>query len=63
LTQHEEERIIVVPMARIFTAKRTLQGQTLSSFGVPACLPGTYLDHEIKPARRDIADTGSPVAR
>jgi len=50
-------------MARIFTAERTLQGQALSSFGASACLPGTYLDHEMKPGRRDSADAGRPVVR
>jgi len=58
-----EERIIIVPMARIFTAERTLQGQALSSFGALACLSGPCLDHEIKPERRSSAITGRPVVR
>jgi len=63
LTRSGEEPIIIVPMARIFTAERTVQGQALSSFGASACSPGTYLDHEMKPGRRDSADAGRPVVR
>jgi hypothetical protein len=50
-------------MARIFTAERRLQGQALSSFGAYACQPGRSLDHEAKPGRRDLANTGMPVVR
>jgi hypothetical protein len=63
LTRDREERIIVVPMARKLFAERMFQGQALSSFGAFVCLPGTYLDHEIEPGRRDSADTGRPVVR
>jgi hypothetical protein len=49
-------------MARISSAERMLQGQPLSSFGVLACQPGSYLDHE-KPGRRDLAKAGRPVVR
>jgi hypothetical protein len=50
-------------MARALLTKRTLQGQALSSFDAFACLPGRYLVHEIKPARRCSAELGSPVER
>ena len=58
-----EERKVVVPMARILTAERTLQGQSLSSFGAYACQPGQCLDHEAKPGRRELANAGRPVVR
>jgi len=63
LTRIREERIIIVPMARIFTAERTLQGQALSSFGAYACQAGSRLHSELKPGRRDTANTGRPVVR
>jgi hypothetical protein len=50
-------------MTRILTAEGTLQGQTLSSRGALACLSGLFFDHEDKPVRRELADTGRPVAR
>jgi hypothetical protein len=49
-------------MARTFTAERTLQGRSLSSFGALACTPGQYLEHE-KPGRRELANAGRPVVR
>ena len=63
LTHIREERIIIVPMARIFTAERTLQGQALSSFGAYACQAGSRLHSELKPGRRDTANAGRPVLR
>jgi hypothetical protein len=50
-------------MTRIRTTEGTLQGQSLSSFGALACLPGQYLDHEAKPERRELANAGRPVMR
>ena len=47
----------------IFTAERTLQGRSLSSFGALACTPGQYLDHEDQPGRRELANAGRPVVR
>jgi hypothetical protein len=55
--------IIDIPMARMLTAERTLQGRTLSSFGALACTPGQYLDHEATPSRREPANAGRPVVR
>jgi hypothetical protein len=63
LTRAIEARIIDVPMARIFTAERTLQGRSLSCFGALACTPGQYLGHEDQPGRRELADAGRPVVR
>ena len=63
LTLIGEEQIIIVPMARILTAERTLQGQARSSFGVYACQPGSRLHNELEPGRRDTAKTGRPVVR
>ena len=33
------------------------------SFGAYACQPGSSLDHEGKPGRREPANTGRPVVR
>jgi len=63
LTRKRQERIIDVPMARMFIAERTFQGQALSSFGASACLPGIYLEHGAKPGRRDSANAGRLVVR
>jgi hypothetical protein len=50
-------------MARISTAERMLQGQSLSSVGAYARFPDSCLDHEANPGRRDAALAGSPVER
>ena len=50
-------------MARNLTAETSLQGRALSGFGAYACQPGTDLDDEAKPGRRESANTGSPVVR
>ncbi len=63
LTRDAQEGIVDVPMARIRTAERTLQGRSLSSFGALACTPGHYLDHEDQPGRRELANAGRPVVR
>ena len=63
LTDSAIRRTISFPMARILTAERTLQGQALSSFGAYACQPGSRLHSELKPGRRDSANTGRPVVR
>ena len=63
LTAAMDRFIITFPMARILTAERTLQGQALSSFGAYACQPGSRLHSELKPGRRDTANTGRPVVR
>ena len=63
LTCRVAKSIVVVPMARIRVAERTLQGRSLSSFGALACSPGQHLDHEDQPGRRELAKAGSPVVR
>ncbi len=50
-------------MAPILTAEPMLQDQALWSFGAYPCQAGRSLDHEAKPGRRDVADTGRPVVR
>jgi len=51
------------PMARMFTAAKTLRGTASLSFRAYACLPGQSLDHEQRPGRRESANTGRPDAR
>jgi hypothetical protein len=62
LTRRVVKRNVPVPVARILTVERMLQGRTLSSFGALACKPGQYLDHE-KPGRPEPANAGRPVVR
>jgi hypothetical protein len=47
----------------MFTAKESLQGQPLSSFGATACQDGDRLNIESTPGRRTAADAGRPVVR
>src|SRR3954468_21205832 len=61
LTTGHQRRTIMLPMARILTAKEQLRGPALSSFGAYACQPGTRLHSELQPGRRDSANTGRPV--
>ena len=63
LTGTLETFTMAVPMARIFTTERTLQGKALSSFGAYACLSGSRLHTELLPGRRDAANSGRPVVR
>ena len=63
LTESLRYSIISVPMARIHTAERMLQGRSLSSFGALACTPGQCLEHEDQPGRRQLANAGRPVVR
>jgi hypothetical protein len=62
LTRASMWRKVNDPMARHRTAELMLLGLPLSSFGAPACRPGS-LDHEQKPGRRDLALAGEPVER
>ena len=62
LTPRREERMIDPPMARMYNAAQQLRGAALSSFGAPACRPGTRLHVELWPGRRN-AEAGSPIAR
>lgn len=63
LTQARLWFTIITPMARNLTAETSLQGQALLGFGAYVCQPGTSLDHEARPGRRDSANTCSPVVR